>query len=284
MLAGSVAAAVLVGLAPSALAGRGPQASAAGWQTQSPPAPPGSIVSELTGISCSAASSCLAVGNEETNTSLNTAFAEGWTGSTWRIRATPEPSGATKARFNGVSCATGTSCVAVGAVTVPTSGMLAEGWNGTRWTLQSTPSPSGGSQASLHGVSCPATTTCTATGSYYVGGTALSLAERWDGTSWTQQSTPNPPKAVSTGFDEVSCPSVSLCIAVGGGTTQRTTRSLAEIWHGSAWTLSTPGQPAGAALSVLSGVSCPSTADCTAVGGWAATTAGSLVPLAAQYS
>ena len=383
VLIGSMAAAMLVGLAPRAQAGRGPQVSAPGWHLQSPPTPPGSIVSNLTGVSCSAASACLAVGSEETSTSLHTAFAERWNGSTWTLlnipnapktslnavaclsathcvavgdavpanpsdtlalaevwngstwtaqttpnpvgtthasltgvacrltrcmavgwfsrsthrefllaerwngsnwalRVTPEPSGATRSRFNAVSCSA-TSCVALGAVSAPTSDMLAEGWNGTSWALLSSPDPSGGSQGSLQAVSCSATTACTATGYYSTGGAVVSLAERWDGTSWTQQSTPNPAGAVNTGLGGVSCPAANLCVAVGGATTQTATSDLAEIWNGSAWALDNPGQPSGAAVSSLSSVSCPSVADCTAVGSWADSSAGNLVPLAAQY-
>jgi hypothetical protein len=111
----------------------------------------------------------------------------------------------------------------------------------------------------------------------------VSLAEHWDGTDWAQQSTPNPAGAVATGFGGVSCPSAGLCIAVGGATTQTATSSLAEIWDGSAWTLDNPGQPSGAAVSSLTSLSCPGAADCTAVGSWADSPAGNLVPLAAQY-
>ncbi|MEA2314573.1 MAG: hypothetical protein QOI03_1265, partial [Solirubrobacteraceae bacterium] len=45
----------------------------------------------------------------------------------------------------------------------------------------------------LSGVSCTTASACTAVG-YYVNsaGTRLTLAERWNGTSWATQTTPNP--------------------------------------------------------------------------------------------
>jgi hypothetical protein len=253
------------------------------WTAQSTPNPAGTTHAALTGVACRSATRCMAVGWFSRNTRHQFLLAERWNGSNWKLRATPEPTGATKIRFNAVSCASATSCVAVGAVSAPSSDMLAEGWNGTSWALVSPPDPSGGSQSNLQAVSCTATTACTATGYYSTGGAVVSLAERWDGTSWTQQSTPNPAGGVNTGLGGVSCPAADLCIAVGGPTTQTATSDLAEIWNGSAWTLDNPGQPSGAAVSALSSVSCPSVADCTAVGAWADSSAGNLIPLAAQY-
>jgi hypothetical protein len=65
------------------------------------------------------AARCMAVGWFSRNRNHENLLAERWNGSTWRIRATPGPSGATKSRFNGVSCASATSCVSVGAVFAP---------------------------------------------------------------------------------------------------------------------------------------------------------------------
>ncbi len=43
----------------------------------------------------------------------------------------------------------------------------------------------------------------------------LTLAERWDGTHWTIQPTPDPSTTESILYS-VSCPSASACVAVGG--------------------------------------------------------------------
>src|SRR6516165_10072849 len=45
----------------------------------------------------------------------------------------------------------------------------------------------------IESVSCVTPTACTSVGSYSnTSGTTVTLAEAWDGTSWTKQSTPNP--------------------------------------------------------------------------------------------
>src|ERR1700686_4559135 len=63
------------------------------------------------------------------------------------------------AALSSVSCATATSCEAVGTVgnSQVLQGPLGEGWNGTSWTIQPPPPPS-----TLTGVSCTLATACMA--------------------------------------------------------------------------------------------------------------------------
>jgi len=42
--------------------------------------------------------------------------------------------------------------------------------------------------------------------------------------------------------------------------------ALAEHWNGSTWAIQATPNPAGAAVSMLSGISCVSSTTCTAVG------------------
>jgi hypothetical protein len=109
---------------------------------------------------------------------------------------------------------------------------------------------------------------CTAVG-YYVNsaGTPETLAEHWDGTTWTIQPTPNGEVSLSA----VSCTSATACSAVGDyvstiapGTTGELT--LAEAWDGTTWTIQPTPNSTGRANSFLNGVSCTSTTKCTAVG------------------
>jgi hypothetical protein len=87
------------------------------------------------------------------------------------------------------------------------------------------------------------------------------LAERWNGTAWAIQSTP----ALADGgeFTGVSCPSTSLCIAVGTAFTSNSAKNLAEEWDGTAWSEQTIPGGSGASISA---VSCPSAISCTAIG------------------
>jgi len=72
----------------------------------------------------------------------------------------------------------------------------------------------------------------------------------------------------------VSCSSRHACMAVGvrfnlSGTRQETT---AELWNGRAWMLTAIRDPAGSAIAILRGVSCPTASDCLAVGAYFART------------
>ncbi|TMB92272.1 MAG: hypothetical protein E6J45_03130 [Chloroflexi bacterium] len=220
------------------------------WTIQSIPAAQNG---RLTGVSCSSTTSCMAVGYSTASGAAITA-AESWNGSAWNALAPVDPAGASAAQFNGVSCRTRASCMAVGSATMAPNApvTLAEQWNGVTWGLQTTPN-SGAS--SLNGVSCPTATMCVAVGS---GGGQL-LAEGWDGLVWTIQPTPKPAVVVAY-FSGASCPSTTSCTAVGqygGGT------ALAEGWNGSGWTIQSGTAPA---QSVLRGVTCPVVGTCVAGG------------------
>jgi hypothetical protein len=112
-------------------------------------------------------------------------------------------------------CAAG-ACEAIGyQASSSSSGPLAEAWNGTAWAAQVTPLPASAVAGSLAGVSCTSADACTAAGYYFnASETELTLAEVWNGTSWTVQSTPNPYPADDT-FSGESCGAASACTAVG---------------------------------------------------------------------
>jgi hypothetical protein len=50
--------------------------------------------------------------------------------------------------------------------------------------------------------------------------------------------------------------------------------TLAEAWNGRRWTIQTPPNPTGATFSEFHGVSCASSAACTAVGRWLGSSGG----------
>jgi hypothetical protein len=110
-------------------------------------------------------------------------------------------------------------CEAVGyyqlSATGPAAG-FAERWNGTSWSMQTTPTPAGKPGALLLDVACTSAIACTAVGQVSnSSGTAGALAEKWDGTSWQAQSTPNPRGASAIQFNAASCTSATTCEAVG---------------------------------------------------------------------
>ena len=213
----------------------------------------------LNGVACTSASACTAVGASNSGT-----LAERWNGTRWRIQAIPNPA-AGGAVLASVACNSSSACTAVGS---SNSGTLAEHWNGTRWSIQPTPNPPGAQFSFLNAVSCTSSSACAAVGSYgNSSGTQVTLAERWNGTTWQIQRTPNRPRASASGFSAISCPMPSFCMAAGPAANSFSTPvSLAESWNGKSWKVqNTPNLP-GAEPSGLLGVSCTRPSNCMAVG------------------
>lgn len=80
---------------------------------------------------------------------------------------------------------------------------------------------------------------------------------------WAIQTTPNPPRM--DGLNDVSCPTVKLCVAVGGPEAEGTA-AIAELWNGTGWSVTKILAPSRARSTQLNGVSCVSRTACTAVG------------------
>jgi hypothetical protein len=240
----------------------------AAWTIQPTPNPAGATTGALDGVSCSSMSACIAVGHYVDRAGTTGTLSEAWDGNAWTVQPTPNPVGATDSELHGVSCSTAVACTAVGSSSDSGGSALtlAERWNGSSWTIQTTPNPTG-SDFMFRGVSCTTASACTAVGQYTApGGAAAALAEVWDGTSWTTQSTPNTPGA-NDSLDSVSCMSQGACTAVGHSFGFFDTRvSLAERWDGTSWTIQTTPNPVGSSFVYLRGVSCTTPSACTAVG------------------
>jgi hypothetical protein len=239
------------------------------WSAQSIPSPSGAIYSFLSGVSCPSATACTAVGYYGNSTGTELPLAESWNGTAWALQSATTPSGATFTALMDVSCASSSSCTAVGNSGSKNGAeqTLAEAWNGTAWSVQTTATPSGASQSLLSSVSCVNATSCTAVGSYFnKSGTEFTLAEVRSGSTWSVSSTPNPTGAVFPELSGVSCTLNTACTAVGSYFNGNTQLSLAERWNGTSWTIQTTPNPAGASLTNLDSVSCISATSCTAVG------------------
>ena len=238
------------------------------WRTQATPNPPqggGALLS----VACTSPSACTAAGNSNSGN-----LAERWNGTSWRIQPTPNPGGAQFTFLNTVACASASACTAAGAY-IDSSGAfqaLAERWDGTRWAIQPTPHLASGAMNLLIGVACTSATGCLAVGFSILNGgnnqSPATLAERWNGSTWRVQHTPNPPGAAASNLNAASCVSRSACIAVGNTSNSRVTSlPLAQRWNGHTW--SSQPTPSPADGGNLIGVSCPSRSSCLAVGGHA---------------
>lgn len=120
----------------------------------------------LDAVSC-VSTRCVAAG-VVTTASLTDTLIESWQqGGKWKVAGTINP-GSTSDLFSGVSCASTTSCVAVGQDTTGSvTDTLIETLTGSggSWHLTTSPDPSA-SYSSLGGVSCVAVGSCAAAGTY----------------------------------------------------------------------------------------------------------------------
>jgi hypothetical protein len=147
----------------------------------------------------------------------------------------------------------------------------------SKWAAEDLPQPpNSGNGHYAFGVSCPGPEECVAVGQNWSLDvhTGVTLAEYWDGASWSAMDTPNPP-----GLDEgwahdwyaslngVSCVSLTACVTVGVyRDPDEVEKPLVEVWDGSAWTMGALPWPEGAKAARLSDVSCASATECVAIG------------------
>jgi hypothetical protein len=217
----------------------------------------------LNGVTCLSAVLCWSVGEFNTGFFTRTTSAR-WNGTTWTTVTPKNPAGAQSSKLNGLACVNANFCIAVGSTTVgAVEKTLIERWNGTAWSILASPNVSGAESNTLSGVACPTATSCFAVGSYVKAGVTKSLGQRWNGTTWTTQVTPNPAGADPVAFKSVACPSTTVCFAAGQ---TNDLKSFFAKWNGTAWGGMASPNPAGTVLLEMNGISCPSTTSCFAVG------------------
>jgi hypothetical protein len=229
------------------------------------------IDSYLLGVSCTSAKDCVAAG-VSSDLYDGQSLAEHWNGKRWSIHPSPYAS----LTLKDVSCASASACMAVAFPGEDNWRTAGERWDGIRWTVQSPLVPENAMGSWLAGVSCTSATGCMAVGYWYptpngdngCPGTesCVTLAESWNGTSWTILPTPN-----DGGYSillDVSCTSSSACTAVGYGNDMSAPKTLVERWNGKAWSIQPSPTPPGSQRSALTGVSCASATACTAVGNY----------------
>jgi hypothetical protein len=167
------------------------------WKILATPAVRGQLFTTFQGISCPAATRCIAVGNTEDNTrgKFFHAFAEVWNGGKWQVSTVRRPPSV----FIGTSCPARNRCFATGYTFPSVPGFahpLVEAWDGRVWTTQhpvQTFAPHNGD--ALQHVSCVSRSRCEAVGFRFepsASNSDLTLAEVWNGHHWAQQSTANP--------------------------------------------------------------------------------------------
>jgi hypothetical protein len=236
-------------------------------QTKNVPNPGSPVWGELNGIWCLSSKACTAVGYYEGSVTQLT-LAERWNGKTWSIEPTANLPGEPGNALYAISCRSARQCIAVGNYSASNGSVepLAEAWNGRQWSLQSTPAPDGAQETSLLGAACPSASVCLAVGYTVVADTTRTLAEQWNGRTWSIKPAPPPAGSGQSELSGIWCQAARACVAVGSDTADVVTRTLAQAWSGSAWSVTpTPGLEEVQA-SELSAVSCTAPDHCVAVG------------------
>lgn len=231
--------------------------------------PKGTTFSVLDDVSCVSISFCLLVGDAGTSrpTARGRVFLPHstvyrWNGRGLTAMTVPAPAHARVSELAGVSCPTATSCMAVGGYARTSGGTLlpySALWAGGGWHIKTAPLIGGAKVTLFEAVSCAAAANCVAVG-YSQKARTSAFAMRYAAGGWHRQQVAPAAKSM---FFSVSCPQVTMCVAVG----RHGSRSLAQAWNGSRWTVQTvPVTPAPLSTDTLFHVSCVSTTACTAVG------------------
>lgn len=261
----------------------------AAWRIESTPNLGGAIASELTGVACVSADSCLAAGYEVAGSGDVFPLAERWNGTSWQRQSVPTEPGSAAAGFFAASCSPGGGCTAVGEYETSSGSYapLVEQWSSAAgWSIGTAADPAGALDAGLFGVSCPAAGVCMAVGSLETAaGTELPLTESGNGRDiWRVTSVPAVSGAETNDLPSLSCAKRTSCVAVGYSVSADGTSSpLADVWNGSSWTALAPAEPAGTVNAQLLSVSCPSADACRAAGNYAGAS-GSGDPLAESWN
>ncbi len=153
----------------------------------------------LQGVSCWSSRSCVMVGSRRIGAGACGGSAqpliERWNGARWSIQHT-----CAGAALTSVSCASKRRCMAIGE-----SG-FAEWWNGRTWTVRDLPNISNWPEAS-----CDART-CAAVKGDSGNGPPL---WQWNGSKWSRPPSRFQPSPEGPFLKGISCPSVTVCFAVG---------------------------------------------------------------------
>jgi photosystem II stability/assembly factor-like uncharacterized protein len=235
------------------------------WTLEKTPTSP----SSLDAVSCASTTTCVAVGSGSGLMTTNG-------GTTW---TSVSPGGDD---LEGISCPSASTCVAVGSVGQtgtcthnPLPGCPAQpyyAWTtngGTSWSESGAGSSNSTSGGSLTSVSCPTTTQCMVAGAAVSGTLSPSTATEdvvvlsGSCTMVGCGGSGIPSLSSVNVLDGVSCPSSSLCVAVGDG--QIATAGASPTTQ-------------DAPIGVVSAVSCASASDCMAAGA----TSGSVAAIASS--
>ena len=231
---------------------------------------------QITSVSCTSASFCVAGGYYKDSNSKYQAFVSVFNGTNWtcsEVAGVLNAGGS--AQINSVSCTSASFCVAGGYYGDSNGNPQAfvSVYNGTTWTDTKVAGALNiGGYASIASLSCTSATSCVAGGYYYPdSGYVQAFVSVYNGTTWTDTEVVG---ALSTdgfaGVNSVSCASASFCVA--GGYYQDSNgyvQAFVSVYNGTTWTdTAVAGALNTLGFAQIISVSCTSASSCVAGGNY----------------
>ena len=248
---------------------------------------PGGEGGGLFDATCVNGSDCWAVGAVVATGSGNPTgtLIEQWNGTSWSVVPSPTPGGpgVVGAILSSVSCASASSCMAVGYATDVNGNNLTdvvEQWNGSSWTIVPG-AATGQAFDQLLRVQCLSANNCWAVGNagpvsqmsgflpIFPGAVGdQGLIEHWDGSAWSIMPSVTEPVPNGGYLSGLECVGATDCWASGATTddTGNAAGILMEHWDGATWTDASASVPGSTSPGTLAGISCVSAVQCWAVG------------------
>jgi hypothetical protein len=174
-----------------------------GWSVI--PAAPLATRGQLSSVSCSSGTFCLALGTAKLNGSNTTPVAERWNGTSFRLVTAL----GLARNQSSVSCSSVSWCMTAGTTSHGAHMAVSQRWNGHSWKTFALGQP-----GALRGVSCTSNMACTAVGSSGRG----SFAADWNGASWSLTALPSGARWTGSAITSVDCTPAGRCAAAGSAT------------------------------------------------------------------
>jgi hypothetical protein len=264
VVAGLVALASTVALAPTALPATIWTSWVAPWAISSP------HPTTIRAVSCSTSSDCVAVGDD------SGPFADVESSGNWvQTRLSTAATNQLDDQLVAISCSSASSCVAVGSTanltTAPTRrAPLVEVLSDGAWSRVVIGEPGGATSAEFSSVACPAPGTCVAVGDATTASRQAPIIATLNDGAGVAAAVAFSVHLSSGALKSVECQSPTQCVAFGqgsylsAGTGSLNQSLLVDRLSGTTWTTSTSPLPAASSLDAGSPISasCVSSTQC----------------------